>query len=63
MDREEILRDRLGEIMRRDAYGLVRPLWADLPEPLRERWRERADRLIERCRARGIIITIEESQI
>jgi hypothetical protein len=39
------LRDRLGEAMRRARVGLVRPLWADLPEDAKEDYRLAADRL------------------
>ena len=34
--------DRLGEALRRYRHGLVRPLWADLPEEEREGWRSTA---------------------
>lgn len=34
--------DRLGEALRRWRHGLVRPLWADLPEADKEGWRKEA---------------------
>jgi hypothetical protein len=40
------VRDILAEAMRRERYGLIRPLWADADEDLREEVRRRADHLI-----------------
>lgn len=36
------LDDRIGEMLRRNHHGLVRPLWADAPENVRQYWRDRA---------------------
>ena len=43
-DREP--RDVLGEALRRWRYGLIRPLWADMPESRREIYRIDADKWI-----------------
>lgn len=40
------LRDVVGEAMRRERLGLIRPPWADAPEEIREEWRIRADVVI-----------------
>lgn len=40
------VRDILAEAMRRERYGLIRPLWPDADEDLREEVRRRADHLI-----------------
>lgn len=39
-------RDILAECMRRERYGLIRPLWADADDDSREEVRRRADHLI-----------------
>lgn len=40
------VRDILAECMRRERYGLIRPLWADADDDMREEVRRRADHLI-----------------
>ncbi|TIX57370.1 MAG: hypothetical protein E5V25_27480, partial [Mesorhizobium sp.] len=40
------IRDVLAECMRRERYGLIRPLWADADDDSREEVRRRADHLI-----------------
>ncbi|TIL34288.1 hypothetical protein [Mesorhizobium sp.] len=40
------IRDILAECMRRERYGLIRPLWADMDDETREEVRRRADHLI-----------------
>ena len=37
------VRDLVGEALRRERFGLIRPLWADADDELRNRWRQRAD--------------------
>jgi hypothetical protein len=44
------LRDQLGEGLRRQRHGLMRPLWADLDDKRRERWRKAADACIAAVR-------------
>ncbi|TJV51132.1 MAG: hypothetical protein E5Y01_16215 [Mesorhizobium sp.] len=44
MSRE--IRDILAECMRRERYGLIRPLWADADDDSREEVRRRADHLM-----------------
>lgn len=39
-------RDIVAECMRRERYGLIRPLWADADDDAREEVRRRADHLI-----------------
>lgn len=39
-------RDILAECVRRERYGLIRPLWSDADEEMREEVRRRADHLI-----------------
>ena len=57
-DREP--RDVLGEALRRDRFGLVRPLWADLQEAgIKEDWRHRADLIIARLAEAGYRIVKE----
>lgn len=36
------LEDRIGEMLRRNHHGLVRPLWADAPDCIKQYWRDRA---------------------
>lgn len=51
-DREP--RDVLGEALRREHFGLLRPLWADLPdEGIKENWCKRADFIIARLTEAG----------
>lgn len=40
---ERPMRDRMGEVLRRYAHGLIRPLWRDMREEERESWRRSAD--------------------
>lgn len=40
------IRDVLAECIRRERYGLIRPLWADADDDAREEVRRRADHLI-----------------
>jgi hypothetical protein len=40
------IRDILAECLRRERYGLIRPLWADVDHDAREEVRRRADHLI-----------------
>ena len=40
------VRDIVAECMRRERYGLIRPLWADADDDSREEVRRRADHLI-----------------
>lgn len=40
------IRDRLGELLRRERLGAIRPLWADLPDTTAEQWRLRADHIV-----------------
>lgn len=53
----EDLRDRVAEAVRRMLYGLIRPLWHDMKDIDRERWRERADALLRLFRSFGLTIT------
>ncbi|RWO37295.1 MAG: hypothetical protein EOS11_28840 [Mesorhizobium sp.] len=46
MTAERSIRDILAECMRRERYGLVRPLWADMDDETQEEVRRRADHLI-----------------
>ncbi|TGT72931.1 hypothetical protein EN802_13715 [bacterium M00.F.Ca.ET.159.01.1.1] len=39
------IRDVLAECLRRERYGLIRPLWADADDDAREEVRRRADHL------------------
>jgi hypothetical protein len=39
--------DRFGEALRRYHFGLVRPLWADMPADEKATWAGRAKRLRE----------------
>ena len=39
---ERDITDRLAEALRRYRHGLIRPLWADLPEEDRDGWRNMA---------------------
>jgi hypothetical protein len=55
------LRDRLADAMRVERFGQVRPLWPDLEERIRDRWRERADRLLILARNRGISIEVSDA--
>lgn len=48
------IRDRIGEAVRRYVYGLVRPLWHDLPEEHREAWRREGDVLVRILGSVGI---------
>lgn len=43
---ERAIRDILAECMRRERYGLIRPLWADTDDETREEVRRRADHLL-----------------
>lgn len=40
------VRDIVGECLRRERYGLIRPLWDDADDDAREEVRRRADHLI-----------------
>ncbi|TJV03557.1 MAG: hypothetical protein E5Y35_26490, partial [Mesorhizobium sp.] len=40
------VRDIVAECLRRERYGLIRPLWADADDDSREEVRRRADHLI-----------------
>lgn len=41
-------RDYLGEALRRERHGLMRPLWNDLEDRYREPWCRKADFIIAR---------------
>jgi hypothetical protein len=52
-------RDRIGEALRREFFGLTRPLWADMMEGQREHWRVHADTFMRLLADLGL--SIEET--
>lgn len=54
------LRDRLGEALRRAKFGMIRPLWHDLHEHMKEQYREHADQLLISSRHCGVRIDLSE---
>lgn len=59
-DREP--RDVLGEALRRNRLGLMRPLWRELPDGLKEGWLSEADFIIARLAEAGYRIVKEGDQ-
>jgi hypothetical protein len=55
------LRDYLGEAIRRMRYGLVRPLWADARDDVKDNWRQDADAMIRVLRDEGLSIELKPS--
>jgi hypothetical protein len=58
--RQQLLRDRVGEALRRLFYGLIRPLWRDLPEERRNTWRRTADVVMRLLRSFGVRIELAD---
>lgn len=56
-----ILRDRLGELIRRSRLGVSGGAYLDQPEDTREEWRKSADRLLAESRQHHIRITDEDA--
>lgn len=54
------VRDQLAEAMRRRAYGLIRPLWAELPDEKKTGWLEAADGFIALLASMGLKIVGED---
>lgn len=54
------LRERLADAIRVERFDQMRPLWPDLDEAVKERWRERADRLLVLIRNRGMKIEVAD---
>ncbi len=54
------LDDRLGELMRRHHHGLIRPLWADAPEIVKQYWRDRAPAFQTLLASVGLKVVIDE---
>lgn len=50
------VRDILGEAIRRERLGLIRPLWADCLEDLREAYRRRADFILRLLSSDGVTL-------
>lgn len=45
-EREKVIRDRVGESLRRFRFGLIRPLWRDMQDADREGWMNAGDVLM-----------------
>lgn len=57
---ERSIPDRLGEALRVQSLGLIRPLWEDLPEARKDLWRSDAKKLLVRMSRRGLKVVVEE---
>lgn len=53
-------RDRLGEALRRVSLPGLRPLWPNMVEVDRERWREAGDILTRICAQLGLRIVADD---
>lgn len=51
------IEDAMGEVLRRDALGLVRPLWEDLSEDSKAHYCDRAAWVINRLDSLGLTVT------
>ncbi len=56
------LRDAIAEAMRRERLGLIRPLWTDADDVLKEPWRLRADVVIRILGEIGVIFASGASE-
>jgi hypothetical protein len=56
------LDDRIGEMLRRNHHGLIRPLWADAPEIVKQYWRDRAPAFQTLLAACGLKVVIDEGK-
>lgn len=56
MNRDPQFFDDLAHVVRRHFSGLVRPLWADLPDEVRAERRHAAERLTEFLEANGFTV-------
>jgi hypothetical protein len=54
------VRDHVAEALRRRVYGLVRPLWAELPDENKATWLEAADGFIALMASVGLKIVAED---
>jgi hypothetical protein len=60
-DGQRAVRDRMGETLRRLIHGLIRPLWADMPDHERESWRAKADATMRLMSSFNLAVTLQET--
>ncbi len=56
------LEDRIGELLRRQEHGLIRPLWDDAPDIVKRYWRDRAPAFQTLLASCGLKVVIDRDQ-